>query len=151
VNERQKLFLFDKMKAYYDGDLSGKVIALWGLAFKPNTDDMREASSRALMEALWKEGASVKAFDPVAKQAAYNIYGDRKDLWLCDTPEEALEGADCLAIVTEWSVFQSPHFALMKKTLKSPVIFDGRNLYDPAYLKKRGFTYFAIGRGTQLG
>jgi UDPglucose 6-dehydrogenase len=148
VNDRQKTILFSKIKAHY-GELRGKTIALWGLAFKPNTDDMREAPSRVLMEALWKAGAQVRAFDPVAMAECARIYGARADLTLCKTSPDALTGADALAIVTEWREFRSPDFDHIKSTLKAPVIFDGRNLYDPAYLALAGFSYYAVGRGKQ--
>jgi UDPglucose 6-dehydrogenase len=147
VNDRQKRVLFEKIKRYYGGNLEGKVIALWGLAFKPNTDDMREAASRVLMEALWEAGASVRAYDPVARHEAKRIYGDRPDLVLCERADDALQGADALAIVTEWREFRSPDFDAIKAVLRDPVIFDGRNLYDPQILKRRGLRYFAIGRG----
>jgi UDPglucose 6-dehydrogenase len=150
VNDRQKLRLFEKINAYFNGELQGKTFAVWGLAFKPNTDDMREASSRALMEALWAQGAKVRAFDPVAMEEAGRIYGDRADLMLCDSPEAALQGADALAILTEWNVFRSPNFDLIKAALRKPAIFDGRNLYDPEHMKGAGFDYFAIGRGEYL-
>jgi UDPglucose 6-dehydrogenase len=147
VNERQKRVLFDKISAFFGDSLRGKVIALWGLAFKPNTDDMREASSRVLIEALWKAGATVRAYDPAARDEARRVYGPRNDLVLCESADEALVGADALAIVTEWREFRSPDFAKMKNSLRAPVIFDGRNLYDPKLLKHQGFRYFAIGRG----
>jgi UDPglucose 6-dehydrogenase len=146
VNGRQKRVLFDKIRAHF-GDLSGKTIALWGLAFKPNTDDMREAPSRVLIEALWAAGAAVRAYDPVAMPETRRIYGERADLTLCKTSPLALEGADALAIVTEWQEFRSPDFPHMLATLKNPVIFDGRNLYDPAHMARAGFSYYAIGRG----
>jgi len=147
VNDRQKRVLFDKISAYFNGDLAGKTIAMWGLAFKPNTDDMREASSRVLMETLWEAGASVRAYDPVASDEARRIYGERSDLALCESAEEALDGADCLAIVTEWREFRSPDFNRMKELLKQPVIFDGRNVYDLAMVRPHGFSYYGIGRG----
>jgi UDPglucose 6-dehydrogenase len=150
VNARQKRVLFDKLNAYYRGNLQGKVVALWGLAFKPNTDDMREASSRVLMEALWAAGAKVRAYDPVARKEALRLYGERSDLILCDDAQEALTGADALAIVTEWREFRSPDFAMLRSTLKDAVIFDGRNLYDPVLLKHQGIQYFAIGRGESV-
>ena len=150
VNLRQKGVLFDKMSRYYGGDLRGKVIALWGLSFKPNTDDMREASSRVLMEALWRAGARVRAYDPVARDEASRLYGDRDDLELCESAETALSGADALVIVTEWREFRSPDFDAMRERLRAPVIFDGRNLYDPALLNRMGFKYFGIGRGESL-
>jgi UDPglucose 6-dehydrogenase len=150
VNHKQKQVLFRKIDEYYGGDLAGKVVALWGLAFKPNTDDMREASSRVLMESLWSAGCRVQAYDPVARDEALRIYGSRDDLVLCDSAEEALEGADAVAIATEWREFRSPDFERMKTLLKAPVVFDGRNLYDPALLNRFGFEYFAIGRGHSL-
>src|SRR5262245_60549273 len=148
VNDRQKHSLFKKIEAYYGGALRGKVIALWGLSFKPNTDDMREAPSRVLMESLWKAGAKVRAYDPVARHEASRLYGDRKDLVLCERADEALTGADALAIVTEWREFRSPDFDAVKSALRDPVIFDGRNLYDPKLLEHRGIRYYAIGRGS---
>jgi UDPglucose 6-dehydrogenase len=150
VNERQKTVLFEKIKRHF-GSLRGKTLALWGLAFKPNTDDMREAPSRVLMEALWQEGASVRAYDPVAMPECSRIYGSRADLTLCKSSVETLTGADGLAIVTEWREFRSPDFDYIKSTLKTPVIFDGRNLYDPAHLARDGFSYYAIGRGKRSG
>ena len=147
VNDRQKRRLYEKVEAYFGGDLKGRTFALWGLAFKPNTDDMREASSRTVMEALWAAGARVRAYDPVAMEEAGRLYGDRPGLELCDNPEAALEGADALIIVTEWNVFRSPDFDAIRASLSRPAIFDGRNLYDPVRLKASGFDYFAIGRG----
>jgi UDPglucose 6-dehydrogenase len=146
VNQRQKQVLFGKIRGHF-GELRGRTIALWGLAFKPNTDDVREASSRVLMEALWAAGARVRAYDPVAMPECRRLYGDRPDFTLCSTGPEALIGADALAIVTEWQEFRSPDFEHIKATLKSPVIFDGRNLYDPAHMARAGFSYYAIGRG----
>jgi UDPglucose 6-dehydrogenase len=146
VNNRQKQVLFHKIKAHF-GDLRGKTLALWGLAFKPNTDDMREASSRVLMEALWTAGAKVRAYDPIANPECLRIYGHRADLTLCKTAPEALQGADALAIVTEWQEFRSPDFEHIKNALRAPVIFDGRNLYDPGQMAQAGFSYYAIGRG----
>jgi UDPglucose 6-dehydrogenase len=151
VNDRQKQSLFKKIEAHYHGALRGKVIALWGLSFKPNTDDMREAPSRVLMEALWKAGASVRAYDPVARHEAARLYGERQDLTLCERADEALEGANALAIVTEWREFRSPDFDTIKATLRDPVIFDGRNLYDPKLLQRRGIVYYAVGRGARAG
>jgi len=150
VNDRQKRLLFDKIKAYF-GDLQGKVIAVWGLAFKPNTDDMREAASRVLMEALWAAGAKVRAYDPVAMPECLRIYGERADLELVKTSPEAVQGADALAIVTEWQEFRSPDFDYLKSTLRTAVIFDGRNLYDPGHLARAGFAYQAIGRARPAG
>jgi UDPglucose 6-dehydrogenase len=150
VNKDQKKVLFNKIERFFKGDLAGKTIALWGLAFKPNTDDMREAPSRALIEDLWAAGAKVRAYDPVADEEAHRIYGERKDLQLTKSSSEALKGADALAIVTEWQEFRSPDFELIKAELKHPVIFDGRNLYDPGFVKGFGLNYYAIGRGDSL-
>ncbi|MDJ0906250.1 MAG: UDP-glucose/GDP-mannose dehydrogenase family protein [Woeseiaceae bacterium] len=147
VNNRQKHRLFEKISHHFDGDLDGKTIALWGLSFKPNTDDMREAPSRVLMEALWSAGATVRAYDPEAMNEARRLYPDASKLVLCDSAEETLGGADALAIVTEWQEFRSPDFDKIKSELATPVIFDGRNLYDPAVLDSMGLTYYAIGRG----
>src|SRR5271167_1227443 len=149
VNNRQKQVLFNKMKAHF-GTLRGKTIALWGLAFKPNTDDMREAASRVLMESLWGEGARVRAYDPVAMPECTRIYGQRADLTLCRASPEALQGADALAIVTEWREFRSPDFDYIKGALKSPVIFDGRNIYDPHHVMREGISYYAVGRGKRI-
>jgi UDPglucose 6-dehydrogenase len=146
VNNRQKTWLFSKIKAHF-GDLKGKTIALWGLAFKPNTDDMRAAPSRVLMEALWAEGATVRAYDPVAMPECTRIYGERADLTLCKSTPETLKGADALVIVTEWREFRSPDFDFIKGQLSTPVIFDGRNLYDPAHMAREGISYYAVGRG----
>lgn len=147
VNDAQKHVLFQKISRHYQGDLKRKTFALWGLSFKPKTDDMRDAPSRVLMEALWEVGATVQAFDPEAMKETQRIYGERNDLILCKNMQEALQNADALIIVTEWKVFWSPDFSLIKKYLKEPVIFDGRNIYDPAVLKTEGFTYYGIGRG----
>ena len=146
VNHRQKEVLFNKISAHFKGDLSGKTIALWGLAFKPNTDDMREASSRRLMEQLWDAGASVRAYDPVAAEEAARIYGDHADLVIVDDQMAALDGADALAIVTEWAQFRSPDFGAIKAKLKQPVVFDGRNIFDPDQVVAAGLTYVSIGR-----
>ena len=146
VNQRQKRRVFEKIENYYDGKLDGVTIALWGLSFKPRTDDMREASSRVLMEALWEAGATVRAYDPEAMDAARDIYGDKKELTLCESAAQTLEGADALAIMTEWQEFRSPDFDAILSTIKDPVIFDGRNLYDPEVLSALGITYYAIGR-----
>jgi UDPglucose 6-dehydrogenase len=147
VNRDQKRRLFELLTRHFGGHLSGTTIALWGLAFKPNTDDMREAPSRVLMEALWQAGAQVRAYDPQARGETARIYGQRDDLVLCDDPWAALEGADALAVVTEWKVFRSPDFARIKSMLKNPVIFDGRNLYDPPMVESAGLAYYGIGRG----
>jgi len=150
VNVRQKSVLFDKINSYFQGKLSSRTLALWGLAFKPNTDDMREAPSRTLMDALWSAGATVRAYDPVAMPEARRIYGERADLVLADSAEQALAGADALAILTEWQEFRSPDFDGIRDALRSPAIFDGRNLYDPALVRSFGLRYFAIGRGEPL-
>ena len=125
VNARQKSVLFEKISAHFDGKLQDKTIAVWGLSFKPNTDDMREAPSRTLMEALWQAGAKVRAYDPQAAEEALRIYGERNDLEICESSEEALVGADALTIVTEWKAFRSPDFEKMKTLLENPLIFDG--------------------------
>ncbi len=145
-NNAQKQVLFDKIQHYFGGDLAGKTMGIWGLAFKPNTDDMRDAPSRVLMEALWQAGASVCAYDPEAMDEARRIYGDRDDLRLVSIPDEVLEGIDALVICTEWKIFRSPDFELLKAKMNRPVIFDGRNLFEPSRLKLEGFEYFAIGR-----
>ncbi len=150
VNERQKELLFRKIRRHFEGKLEDKTIAIWGLAFKPNTDDMREAPSRALMEALWRQGARVRAYDPVAMAEARRLYADRQELELCTSANATLSGADALAIVTEWSEFRSPDFERIRSELSAPVIFDGRNLYDPAYLARLGFKYYGIGRGQRI-
>ncbi len=146
VNNRQKQVLFDKIQRHF-GALRGKTFAIWGLAFKPNTDDMREAPSRVLIDALLAAGARVQAYDPVAMTECQRIYAGKDGIDFCKSPEGALEGADALAIVTEWQEFRSPDFAYIKKTLRSPVIFDGRNLYDPSHMAREGIHYYAIGRG----
>jgi len=147
VNHRQKQVLFRKINSHFKGGLAGKTFALWGLAFKPNTDDMREAPSRVLMEALWEAGARVQVYDPEAMDECRRIYGERDDLVYCEDQMQALEGADALAVVTEWQLFRSPDFSQIKQMLKQPLIFDGRNIYDPPQMKRDGFTYYAIGRG----
>jgi UDPglucose 6-dehydrogenase len=146
-NDAQKRVIFEKIRAHYQGSLKGRRFALWGLAFKPNTDDMREAASRTLMEALWDAGACVQAYDPAAMEEAQRIYGDRDDLLLCGTKEAALRDADALIVITEWQAFRAPDFDLVRDKLKEPVIFDGRNLYEPARMARKGFAYYAIGRG----
>ncbi|MER0125888.1 UDP-glucose dehydrogenase family protein [Franconibacter daqui] len=150
VNQDQKQKLPEFIRRHFGEDLSGKTFALWGLSFKPNTDDMREASSRVLMEELWKRGATVQAYDPEAMDETQRIYGHREDLRLMGTKEAALHGADALVICTEWQAFRAPDFDIIKNSLKQPVIFDGRNLYDPGRLSKRGFVYYAIGRGASI-
>jgi len=147
VNERQKAFLVGKIDRYFKGALKGRTFALWGLAFKPNTDDMREAPSRTIMEKLWAAGARVRAYDPVAGEEARRVFGARPDLAICASAYEAIEGADALVIATEWQEFRSPDFDRLKAGLKEPAIFDGRNLYDPQLLARFGFSYYAVGRG----
>jgi len=150
VNNRQKHRIFDKLLSHFGGDLEGKTIALWGLSFKPNTDDMREAPSRVLMEALWKAGASVRAYDPKALEETRRIYPSQEGLELCESSAEALTGADALVVMTEWQEFRSPDFDKISEALSEPVIFDGRNLYDPDYLKSNGIHYYGVGRGKSL-
>ena len=146
VNQQQKTVLFRKLERFFDGDLSGKTIALWGLAFKPNTDDMREAPSRTLIDALFAAGARVRAYDPAAMEEARRIYGDHASLTLCGQRDDTLEDADALAILTEWNEFRSPDFQMLKRKLREPLIVDGRNLYDPAIVAGHGLYYHAIGR-----
>ena len=143
VNTRQKQRLLDKMIAHYQ-DLRGRTIALWGLAFKPRTDDMREAPAISIIEGLLARGATVKAYDPEAGPTAKRIFDSR--IVLCDKSYDALAGADGLAIVTEWNEFREPDFEKMRKLLKSPVVFDGRNIYSPEHMRALGFSYFSIGR-----
>lgn len=150
VNRQQKSKLFELISRHLDGKLAGRTVALWGLAFKPNTDDMREASSRRLMELLWDAGAKVRAFDPEAREEAQRLYGDRDDLVLCEHAMDALQGADVLAVVTEWKAFRSPDFRAIHAALAVPAIFDGRNLYDPAVVEEAGLAYYGIGRGRSL-
>jgi UDPglucose 6-dehydrogenase len=135
-----------KIKKQFGDNLKGKHFALWGLAFKPNTDDMREASSRVLINELIKAGASITAYDPVAMDEAKRIFKDEESLSFVDTQEEVLKNADALIIVTEWTEFRSPDFALIKSSLKTPMIFDGRNLYDPKAVRALGFNYYPVGR-----
>jgi UDPglucose 6-dehydrogenase len=135
------------MKRHFHDGLKGRTVALWGLAFKPNTDDMREAPARTIIDLLLATGARVRAYDPVAADEAKRLYGGRSDFVLGKNAYEAAEGADALAIATEWQEFRSPDFDRLKQILKSPLIFDGRNLYDPVMVGRFGFTYYAIGRG----
>jgi UDPglucose 6-dehydrogenase len=150
VNRRQKHVLFTRISEHFQGELKGRTFAVWGLALKPNTDDMREASSRVLLAALWEAGAVVRAYDPVAMGEARRLYGDRSDVVLCERADDALEGADALVIVTEWREFRSPDFDLIKAKLRHPVIFDGRNIYDPTRLKTLGIAYYGVGRGESV-
>ncbi len=146
ANEAQKHILVNKLTKRFGTDLKGMRFAMWGLAFKPNTDDMREAPSRAMLHQLWEMGASVSAYDPAAMEETRRIYGERADLQLVDSPMDALKGADALLIVTEWKVFRSPNFDTIKDLLKQPLVFDGRNLYEPQAMRDMGFEYFPIGR-----
>jgi UDPglucose 6-dehydrogenase len=146
ANEAQKLVLLDKITQRFGADLSGKKFAVWGLAFKPNTDDMRAASSRVLIKGLWDRGATVTAYDPVAMTESRRIFGNEPRLNYVDTASAALKDADALVIVTEWKEFRAPNFEAIKADLKQPVVFDGRNLYNPAQMRERGIEYFAIGR-----
>jgi UDPglucose 6-dehydrogenase len=148
ANDAQKEVLVNKLVARFGNDLKGKRFAMWGLAFKPNTDDMREAPSRTMLDALWRMGATVAAYDPAAMDETRRIYGERADLQLVSGPMDALKGADALLIVTEWKVFRSPNFDTMKSLLNHAVIFDGRNLYEPAQMREMGWEYFPIGRRT---
>lgn len=150
VNQRQKQVLYRKLEQAFDGKLDGKCIAIWGLAFKPNTDDMRDAPSRALMEALWESGAKVQAYDPEAMHECERIYGQRTDLHLCRSREEAVEGADALVICTEWKTFRTVEPDWLKQSLNYPVVVDGRNLYDPLAMSSAGIIYYAIGRGLKF-
>jgi UDPglucose 6-dehydrogenase len=150
VNNRQKELLVEKMRRHFGSQFKGRTVALWGLAFKPNTDDMREAPARTIIDLLSRSGVKVRAYDPVAGAEASRIYGKNPDFHLCKNAYEAVDGADALAIITEWQEFRSPDFERLKKLLKSPLIFDGRNLYDPGMLSRFGLTYYAIGRGKSL-
>jgi UDPglucose 6-dehydrogenase len=146
VNHIQKSVLLHKITKRFGNDLKGKHFALWGLAFKPGTDDMREATSRVVMEGLWTKGATITAFDPVAMKETRHIYGERPDLRYADNAKDALQDADALVIVTEWKAFKSPDFNVIKARLKQPVIFDGRNLFEPASVAALGIEYHGIGR-----
>ena len=150
TNQRQKNKLAERVMQRLGANLEGKTIAVWGLAFKPNTDDMREAPSRFLLENIWSCGGKVRAFDPEAMDACHAIYGDREDMTYVASKDEALEGADCLVICTEWRTFWSPDFEAIKQALNEPVIVDGRNLYDPHYLASIGIEYYGIGRGLSV-
>lgn len=148
VNEAQKAHLFELVCRHYGRrDLHGKTFAVWGLAFKPDTDDMREASSRRLLTLLWEAGAQVRAYDPEATGEARRIFGERADLVLCGTACEALRGADALVVVTEWKQFRSPDFTMLKAELADAAVFDGRNLYSPDEVEAAGLAYYGIGRG----
>lgn len=146
VNDAQKMVLVDKVKRHFGGELAGKTIALWGLAFKPNTDDMREAPSRVFMEAMWDAGAKIKAYDPEAMEETARIYGSRDDLEFCSLAHNAVKEADALVVCTEWSAFRSPDWETIGGLLKSKVVFDGRNLYEPDLMAEKGYVHYAIGR-----
>ena len=149
VNDAQKGHLFELITRHF-GSVRGKVFAVWGLAFKPNTDDMRAASSRRLLQQLWDAGATVRAYDPEAMQEARRVFGERADLMLCNSAGSALEGADALVVVTEWKQFRSPDFGRLKSTLRDGVVFDGRNLYHPTEVEAAGLAYYGIGRGRSI-
>ena len=146
INLRQKHLVFNRLVKYFHGELEDKIIALWGLAFKPNTDDMREAPSRVLLESLWRGGGEGQGFCPVGMPPAEKNFGERVDFTLWQTAYEALENADALVIVTEWDEFRTPNFSLIKSKLRHPVIFDGRNLFEPQFIKSLGIDYYCIGR-----
>jgi UDPglucose 6-dehydrogenase len=154
VNDAQKGHLFELIQRHFDrGEdegVRGKTFAVWGLAFKPNTDDMREASSRRLLAQLWEAGAKVRAYDPEAREEATRIFGTRDDLVMCDSAAQALDGADALVVVTEWKQFRSPDFGALRQALGDAVIFDGRNLYTPAEVEAAGIAYYGIGRGRSI-
>jgi UDPglucose 6-dehydrogenase len=152
VNRAQKEKLYELILRHFAGEIAGKTVAVWGLAFKPNTDDMREAPSRRLLEQLWTAGAKVRAYDPEAGAEARRLYGERTDLVLCDDVYAVFEGgADALVIVTEWKAFWSPDFGRVRKSLRTPVIFDGRNIYEPRAVEAAGIAYYGIGRGRSVG
>jgi len=146
VNDEQKLVLVRKALKHFGGSLRGRRFALWGLSFKPDTDDMRDAPARAILEALWAEGATVQAYDPLAMNECRRIYGNRRDLVLTVSPMEAVVGVDALFIATEAKPYRAPNFGDMLASMNAPVIFDGRNLYEPGTLAKLGFEYYGIGR-----
>ena len=150
VNQRQKTVMIQKVVDVYGDDLTGKTFALWGLAFKPKTDDMRDAPSRDIMEGLWARGARVQAYDPEAMESAENLYPESEQFQLVGSREDALVGADALIIATEWRQFRSPDWELLRERLTEPVIFDGRNIFDPARVKREGFTYYGIGLGERV-
>ncbi len=150
VNHRQKLKLFSYISGHFPEGIQGKTFALWGLSFKPKTDDMREASSRVLMEMLWDAGAKVQAYDPEAMEECQRIYGDRDDLLLVGTKESALKNASALVICTEWQSFRAPDFELIKQEIPNTVVFDGRNLFHPQRMAEKGIAYYAIGRGLSV-
>ncbi len=148
VNAAQKKILFDKFYQHFDGEIEGTTVALWGLAFKPNTDDMREAPSRVLIELLVEHGVNVRAYDPGALEKARELYPSNSRLMWCEQVDETLEDVSALIIATEWAEFRSPDFELMRRKMRQPIIFDGRNIYDPGQVAEAGFTYYSIGRPT---
>ena len=150
VNEAQKKTIMDKILFHFEGNIKGRVFGLWGLSFKPKTDDIREAPSIVLVDSLIKQGAKIKVYDPVAMENFKKLYSDQSNLIFCSHRNQALEGSDALIVATEWKAFWSPDFSVMQELLKSPVIFDGRNLYDPSELEQLGFSYYAIGRGKKI-
>ncbi len=150
VNAHQKGKLFELLQRHFEGRLAGRTIALWGLAFKPNTDDMREAPSRTLLEQLWAAGAKVRAHDPEAIDETARLYGERADLALCTQAYSVLDGADALVVVTEWKAYRAPDFERIRAALSTPVLFDGRNIYEPAAVEAAGLAYYGIGRGRSV-
>jgi UDPglucose 6-dehydrogenase len=150
VNHAEKTKLFELVSRHFDGQLAGKTVAIWRLAFKPNTDDMRDAASRALLGQLWAAGARVRAYDPAAMEEARRLFGERPDFCICDNEFSALEGSDGLIVVTEWKAFWSPDFGMIRETLHTPVIFDGRNLYEPEQVEAAGLAWYGIGRGRSI-
>ena len=150
VNDHQKSTLFNKLNNAFDGDLNGKTIAVWGLAFKPNTDDMREAPSRTLMEAVWAAGGRIQAYDPEARDECRRLYDDRNDLTLAEHRMDALDGADALVICTEWKEFRVADFKAIRDALRAPVMVDGRNIYEPDSVRAAGLLYFGVGRGDSV-
>jgi UDPglucose 6-dehydrogenase len=148
VNRRQRQMFLQRIREYFDrrGGLEGRTICIWGLSFKPQTDDLREAPSLHLIEALWREGVQVRAFDPLAGEQLHRVYGQRDDLVQCQSALDAATGADALVVCTEWDQFRSPDFADLSRRLRSKVIFDGRNVYDPEQMRLGGWTYISVGR-----
>ncbi len=146
VNHDQKSTMVRKIRGHFSNDIEGQVFAIWGLAFKPNTDDMREAPSRRVIEELLNEGASVRVYDPVAMDEVRRIYGERDGVFYALNQEDALKGSNALVVLTEWLVFRSPDFDMIKRELTHPVIFDGRNVYSPEFMEQSGFTYYSVGR-----
>ena len=150
VNEAQKGRLFAHVRRWFDGDLRGRTVAVWGLSFKPDTDDMREAPSKVLLRQLWDAGARVRAYDPEALEEARRVFGERDDLVLCQSQYQALEGADALVVVTEWKTFRSPDFTRIREAMANPVVFDGRNIFNPLLVEEAGIAYYGVGRGRSV-